>query len=407
MKKVLFFVLAALCMVACGEQGNGNGGDGSITSAEMSKSSLEMIEGQEYRLTVRVQPEDAEFTAEWSSSNELVVSVSENGTLYAGSSGEAVITAKLVGTDIEVTCNVVVKSMLDATVFDLAGIFGAGTDNPYDVKMQFSDGGDTICRAITARYLILPSTMYIDGEGYLAGDGGFVFNMETSFLIDEAAGSWICLANYQFTDNILNEEGKRRPWRVQVSSFDESVYTDYMTQVILYSNGRVDVKPESADYPYYKENDSYFLRAYPSEQGISLVDGGYITLGGEENPGIIQIHFHPQDERKQAPVYYDFNATLFTNTNNLGLAIEEKVDEETGETIYVFVDKDEDGKFDMAPTVEHHFANGAPVEAPAQENNYTRAQIEAAHSIPAAVGIKNIEINRTLHVALRQAINLK
>ena len=91
MKKLLFFVLAAIVLAACN---GGKGPKGALESASLSRETLEMSEGQEVRLTVNPTPEDAEFTVKkWSSDNEMVAAVAENGTVTANSVGTAVISA--------------------------------------------------------------------------------------------------------------------------------------------------------------------------------------------------------------------------------------------------------------------------------------------------------------------------
>lgn len=393
MKKVLFYAFAVLCLIAC----NGQDKPGAITSAELSKKTLELTEGATFRLAVRPTPEDAEFTATWSSDNELVASVSDNGTVSANSVGTAIISAAIEGTDIVATCQVTVKSLLDATVFDQIAIFGADTDAPYDIVLTKQDGTDTVCKAITAQFAMLPSTMYIDGEGYMAGEGGYVMWINTAFLIDEAANSWICLAEYELTDNALNDEGQFKPWKIQTGHFNADNYAEFYTLYIIYANEQSDVAPEAADYPYYGEYDSYFLRAFAAEDGINMLDGGYPTVS--DASGIIYIDQHATEQRLLAPKYYSIEAKLFDNVNNLGFAIEEKVDEETGETGYVFVDKNEDNKFDLAEFIDFTFEGG---EIPTSEAPVARAM--SAKSIPAQAGIKNIAINRAMHVALRMNV---
>ena len=399
MKKVLLFVLAALCLVACN---NGTSGSGKLESATLSKTTLELTEGATYRLTVNPTPEDAVIeSVTWSSSDEMVASVSENGTVSANSLGTATISAAIVGTDIVAKCQVTVKSLLEATVFDQIAIFGADSDTPYDIVMQKNDGTDTVCQAITAQFAMLPSTMYIDGEGYMAGDGGYVMWINTAFLIDEAAQSWICLAEYDIVSNVLNDKGQFKPWKIQTGHFNKDNYEEYWTLYIIYANGQSDVQPESSDYPYYDGNDSYFLRAFAAEDGISLLDGGYPTtvmVGEEEQPGFIYIDQHATESRLLAPKYYSIEAKLFDNANNLGFAIEEQVTED-GETQYVFVDKNEDNKFDLAEMIDFTFEGG---EIPTQQA--PAAKIMNAKSIPAKAGIKNIAINKAMHVALRMNV---
>ena len=397
MKKLLFFAFAALVLVAC----NGQKGPGELTGASLSKSTLELAEGQEYRLTVRAEPEGASFKATWSSDDEWVASVAENGTVSANAVGTATISAAIEGTDIVAKCQVTVKSVLETTVFDRAALFGL-SDEHYQVVGKGYSGEDSVYTAAEARYMILPSTMYIDGDGYLAGDGGYILAMETAFYLgmsgDEVT-SWICLANYKAFDNIRNEEGHRIPFTFQAAQFNANTYAEYYTLALRAASGQGE-KPDPEQYPYYREDDSYFLRAFVSSSGLAYVDGGYPTVGNAS--GIIRIMEHPENKKWQAPVYYDFDAKVFSNPGNYGFAIGEKTDEETGETIYVYLDENGDGAFDMAPLNDFHFAAGEleQQQAPAQQS------IRNIGAIPAKVGMKQVSINRTLHVALCVKANI-
>ena len=116
MKKVLLFVLAALVMVACNEKP-----EGELTSATLSRTTLDLVEGATFRLVVKPTPDDADFTATWSSSDEMVASVSSNGTVSANSIGTATISAAIEGTDIVATCQVTVEATL-ATVSQFTSV---------------------------------------------------------------------------------------------------------------------------------------------------------------------------------------------------------------------------------------------------------------------------------------------
>ena len=62
--------------------------------------------------------------------------------------------------------------------------------------MKKNDGSDTVITAITALLAMFPSTMYVDGEGAMAGDGGYVLFFQTAFTIDEATKAWYCLSDW-------------------------------------------------------------------------------------------------------------------------------------------------------------------------------------------------------------------
>lgn len=397
MKKVLLFVLAALCLVACGPQGPAQ-----LESASMSKSTLDLTEGTTYRLTVKPSPEDAVIeSVTWSSSDEMIASVSENGTVSANSVGTATITAKVDGTDIAATCQVTVKSILEATVFDQMFIWKANSDAPYQINMTKNDGTDTVVTAITAQFAMFPSTMYLDGEGYMSGDGGYVLFFNSAFMIDDAKKSWYCLADYSVVKNVINSEGKFKPWTIQVSNFNAENYAAFWTQYILYVNEQVAEQPNKDDYPYYGENDAFFYRAFPAEDGMNLLDGGHLVFGADSANFISAREVSTIDDRAMNPSAYDLDVKLLGNPNNLGFAIEERVDEETGETAYVFVDNDGDNIFDLAEMTDYNFSKGElAAEAPAASFNNVKA-------ISANVGLKNIAINRSLNVAMLMNIRVK
>ena len=80
-----------------------------VASVELNQTTLELIAGKEATLTATVKPDDAtNKTVTWSSNNETVATVDNNGKVTAKAAGEATITAK-VG-DKQATCNVKVTA---------------------------------------------------------------------------------------------------------------------------------------------------------------------------------------------------------------------------------------------------------------------------------------------------------
>ena len=80
-----------------------------VQSVGLNQTTLELIAGKEATLTATVKPDDAtNKTVTWSSNNETVATVDNNGKVTAKAAGEAIITAK-VG-DKQATCNVKVTA---------------------------------------------------------------------------------------------------------------------------------------------------------------------------------------------------------------------------------------------------------------------------------------------------------
>ena len=79
-----------------------------VESVTLDKSSLELTEGETATLTASVKPDNAtNKTVTWSSSNQSVATVDQNGTVTAVAEGNTTITAK--AGDKTATCTVTVK----------------------------------------------------------------------------------------------------------------------------------------------------------------------------------------------------------------------------------------------------------------------------------------------------------
>ena len=76
-------------------------------SISLNRNVLELLEGSQDKLTVTVTPDTAKVI--WSSSDESIASVDQDGNVTALREGEAIITAKIEGTDISATSTVIVK----------------------------------------------------------------------------------------------------------------------------------------------------------------------------------------------------------------------------------------------------------------------------------------------------------
>jgi len=79
----------------------------SVESITLDKNNLELLEGSQDKLTVTVTPDTAKVI--WSSSNNAIATVDQNGNVTAIREGTAIITAKIENTDIIATSTVIVK----------------------------------------------------------------------------------------------------------------------------------------------------------------------------------------------------------------------------------------------------------------------------------------------------------
>lgn len=136
MKKLILLSLAALALTACGD--SDWLGDGNVyykpKELTLSKSSLsELIIGETRRLYATFDPaETTDGEISWSSSNDAVATVDENGAVRATGLGDAVITARSTAyPEIEATCAVSVTVEAGIRVYDLL------LNEPVDGRITF------------------------------------------------------------------------------------------------------------------------------------------------------------------------------------------------------------------------------------------------------------------------------
>ncbi|NFD17127.1 Ig domain-containing protein [Clostridium botulinum] len=108
-------------------------------SISLDKTSMDLLEGSSDKLNAEVLPEDAtNKKVVWSSSDEKIAKVDENGKVTAIKEGQATITAKVEGTDLTATCKVNVTKKVEENknnaILSISLVNGATKE--YDVSMQ-------------------------------------------------------------------------------------------------------------------------------------------------------------------------------------------------------------------------------------------------------------------------------
>ena len=106
MKKVLFFILAIICLWTCEKTPE----EIAVTSVSLSQATAEMIEGETAQLIATVLPSNAtDKSVIWASSKQSVATVSNTGLVTAVAEGTSTITASAGGKS--ATCTVTVSKM--------------------------------------------------------------------------------------------------------------------------------------------------------------------------------------------------------------------------------------------------------------------------------------------------------
>lgn len=131
----------------------------SVTGISLNKNNTILYKNEQEPLTVSFTPSDAtETDIEWTSSNEAVATVDENGLVTAHAVGTATITATSYGTvtgePIAVNCIVEVRSYVESINIDI---------NPHELTM---DRGDWMTLTAT----VLPENAYNKGLSWTSLD---------------------------------------------------------------------------------------------------------------------------------------------------------------------------------------------------------------------------------------------
>ncbi|MFJ7950787.1 Ig-like domain-containing protein [Lysinibacillus sp. NPDC096418] len=103
-----------------------------VQSITLDRNTLELLEGSQDKLTATTSPETANVI--WSSSDESIATVDQNGNVTAIREGEAVITAKIENTDLVATATVIVKKPINESSSAILSItLVNGITKEYDV----------------------------------------------------------------------------------------------------------------------------------------------------------------------------------------------------------------------------------------------------------------------------------
>ena len=104
-----------------------------------------MLSGEDKLVHVKIKPKAAGFSLSWSSDNEGVATVTDEGVITAVAAGKAKIEAKIVDTQYKSTCEVIVSDIAVSAQFtDSMQGFGVNKFNSFDSAIAAADKGDTV-----------------------------------------------------------------------------------------------------------------------------------------------------------------------------------------------------------------------------------------------------------------------
>ena len=316
MKKYLIVLAAALVALASCKN---NGGGNEYTSIKFKNAEITLAVGTSDKLAVLYEPTTLEPpTCVWASSNTDVVTVDQNGNIEAIDLGEANITATYGEGEsaLKAVCKVTVMDPLDMlqwggwSVWNIDKSTILSTDT---VKKTLQSGQEVSCVMIPATYKIWSSDVYLDVD-HLAG-AGYVVDLEgTVLLITDDLGKG---PNYHYlgASHLKIVPAKTLNWNDTAFAYcavagalgDAATHFEWLNDTVG------DVEAQFTGRMYAADLDA----------------GKYI----DPFSGIIGEGIFVGDET--ATLYKSY-VYWFEEPQVWGLAVEEAVDPETGETGYKF-----------------------------------------------------------------------
>lgn len=124
---------------AWGKMQIGDNAEIKVQSISLDKTSMNLIEGSSDKLNAKVLPKDAtNKKIVWSSNDENIVKVDQQGKVTGIKEGQATITVKVEGTDLTATCKINVTKKVEENQNDaiLSISLVNGATKEYDVSMQ-------------------------------------------------------------------------------------------------------------------------------------------------------------------------------------------------------------------------------------------------------------------------------
>lgn len=187
MKKVLFMAAAvlglSLSFIGCKpteNNGGNNGGnsDATVTGLTVRPAELTLLVNDEpVRLSYVTEPEGVKVNLVWTSSDEAVATVSDDGTVTPMGTGTANITATVKDTEVKGVCQVKVTSLEDNLVFTECYLGLVALDETNTFPFNHSTLGTINAHVGLGRVQLFTEGLYFNASGKIDGaqQGGWIY----------------------------------------------------------------------------------------------------------------------------------------------------------------------------------------------------------------------------------------
>lgn len=422
MRKFALLLLSACLFFACDEKGQEN-----AVKVTLSTEELTVTEGKSAFVPTVVEPKDAKVTLAFESSDPTIAEVNAAGLVYGNKVGNCEITILKDGEPIEQKLKVNVVGWMDEVKnmeFRKLKLWGLDIVENYQRVKDEETGeekypevetvGGTIfvadSLAILTYFMFDYDLMYVDGTGYVAGEGGLVPCLYLPQIYaykdgDKTARSFIL--SYQgvmfFSETpegndtiwreVPNKNGLRIPrigWMaVGEDNYDHDAVIDYWTGVYSEEDPQV---PKA--YPDFVSLPRMFVPFIDPADGSEVMGSvpfyGYFSA---KDLGFMQMDGNSVME--QDLLAYNFTVNLPKGLPTYGgVKTESVVDEATGE-VRTNIAVDENGKcvieYETINYVKGEFpmANAAAKNYKAVADNGVRKGIDVVRSCNRAIVLQS------------------
>jgi hypothetical protein len=178
--KKSFLLIGILAVATLFNACNKNPEDAAITSVKLQPEEVTLAPGDQVRLSVIVEPSQAKGTYVWTSSNEEVATVSDNGTVIAINLGEAVITCEETTSKIKAQSKITVVDYYKTLAFTQCYLGIPDWDSINTIDYHHDTYGDFkvhVCKGVVE---LFSEGFYINADRKLDGtEKGAIVLLET------------------------------------------------------------------------------------------------------------------------------------------------------------------------------------------------------------------------------------
>ncbi len=266
--------------------------DPELQSITLKPTAITLSPNESVRLAVIIEPAelDGKIEVKWTSSDESVATVSDNGTIKAIASGKANITATATtkSGDFKGVCEVTVKDYLETLNFTGAFVYDYDTlySNKLDTLRSESWGDQFfVAKKVLCDVLVFSEGFYLSDEFEFAGaDKGAILEFEAPFYwapkwANNGVGTIFTLGNWVISNDYTqypdSSDNVGRPYSIDEANYIKAINT--YVQDVFVKGERSQAQPDLIDAARYISGATLKIYEYHSSTEEGYGSDGYYS----------------------------------------------------------------------------------------------------------------------------------